>query len=120
MQQARYVNVKAFEALKSKDFALVDTQKEHELLTEQMLRLWALPVSGAICEFSYVYDESIWESNRVGLRKVYRIGIKERQVEHFLSIDLDKPLLEATQVRIQLPNSASDFIRVNVFNTEFI
>jgi hypothetical protein len=118
MQQATYLNIAAYESLKSKNFSLKTTQKEHELLSNQMMQLW-IPCVSAINEFSYIYDDGIWEQNKQGLSKMYKIQASTKPISHFLFIHLDKSPFEATRVKIQFFDRVSDFVKVNIFNTEF-
>ena len=123
MQQATYANIQAYGALRQKDFALEATQKEHWLLSEQILRICG--IAPIVREFSCRYDEGIWEPESPGLSKSYRIEPMRNSTTRVLPvyelrICFEKPLKEASQVRIQFGNTTSEFVTVNIFNVEFV
>lgn len=124
MQQATYANIQAYRALRQKDFASEATQKEHWLLSEQILRTCG--IAPIVREFSCRYDEGIWEPESPGLSKSYRIEPMRNSMTcrvlpvYELRISFEKPLKEASQVRIQFGNTISEFVTTNIFNVEFV
>lgn len=119
MQQATLLNIKAYKSLKYKNFSLKETQQEHELLTDQMISLW----TPSMQEFSYLYDERIWEKGREGLLKIYRIQPAIETPIHFIWIDLDKPIYEATRLKRSQSSEnifTAGFVKMNIFNVEFM
>lgn len=118
MQQAVYANIQAYRTLQHKDFALEDTQHEHTLLSEQILR--ACGLAPVVREFYYRYDGSIWEANAPGLSKSYHVQPMGKPLVYHLRISFKKPMVEAAQVSIQFGNQTSEFVKTNVFNVEFV
>lgn len=119
MQQTVYANVQAYKALQHKDFSLEATQKEHVLLSEQILK--ACGLSPIVREFSYSYDESTWEPGSPGLSKSYRIELMGKPLTYYLHINFEKPLTGASRISVQFSeNKVSEPVTVNIFDIEFV
>ena len=118
MQQAVYANIQAYRALQHRDFSLETTRQEHLLLSEQTLR--ACGLSPVVREFYYDYDEGMWEINSPGLSKVYHIQLMGKPLIYHLHISFERLIVEAARVSIQFGGQASEFVRTNIFNVEFV